>query len=119
MYYCFYIVCTGSDRPALRDLHHHMVRQAAHKWSDLGVELLDDDQIRMLDMIAADHPHDADCCSAVLKRWLGTTPDASWYQLIRALRSPFVQLDSLADQLEEKLDIKCKIYSNITTNCTL
>ena len=83
------------------------------------MELLDDGQWVMLDMIAADHHSDVSCCRAVLERWLETTPDASWNQLIRALRSPIVQLDSLADQLEQMLDIKCKIYSNITTNCTL
>ena len=64
-------MCTGSDRPALKDPHLHVVREAAHKWRDLGVKLLNDDQIVMLDMIAADHPHDdADCCERVLKRLL-------------------------------------------------
>ena len=74
----------------------------------------------IIHVIAADYRHDdVSCCRAVLERWLDTTPDASWNQLIRALRSPTVELDSLADQLEEMLGIKCKIYSNITTNCTL
>ena len=72
-------------------------------------------------MIAADHPRDDVRCSmGVLDTWL---PDASWNQLISVLRSPTVQLDSLADQLEQMLNTECKIYSNSVTthycNCIL
>ena len=111
-------MCTGSDPPAVKYLHRYVVEEAVHKWKDLGVLL--EVEYSIIEMIAANHPHDdARCFVEVLMKWLQTTPDASWYQLIRALRSPTVQLDSLADQLEKMLDIKCKIYSNITTNCTL
>ena len=111
---------TGSDRPTFINLNRYVVRQAVHKWKDLGTNLLKLRNYYKIDMIAADYPHDdVRCFREVLHTWLETTPDASWYQLIRALRSPTVQLDSLADQLEKMLDIKCKIYSNITTNCTL
>ena len=114
--YCnVYIVCTGSNRPTLKDLNHHVVKQAAHRWRNLGEELLDDYQfeIIMLDIVMkAHHPDDDTRCFMVLDGWLETTPYPSWNQLIRALRRPTVQLDSLADQLEKMLDIKCKIYSN-------
>ena len=108
-------MCTGSDRPALRDLNYNVVKQAAHKWRDIRVVLEELGKINVI----ADHDDDVSCFRAVLYTWLQTSPDASWYQLIRALRSPTVQLDSLADQLEKMLNTKCKIYSNITTNCTL
>ena len=98
---------TGSDRPKLKDLCRHVVKQAAHKWRDLG-ELLELESYKM-EMTAFNHSHDIDmCCMDVLMTWLDTTPNASWNQLIRALRS--VQLNYLADQLEEMLSIKCKIY---------
>ena len=107
---------TGSDRPLLRDLYRYVMKQAAHKWKDLGIELMEDHY--KIHMIAANHPHDdVRCFKEVLQRWLEISPDASWNQLIRALRS--VELVSFADQLEKMLGIKCKIYSNITTNCTL
>ena len=117
-YYCLlYIVCIGSDRPLLRDLHKHVVMEAAHKWRNLGMELLKYDPI--LDTIATDYSHDdVSCCSRVFKRWLFTSTDASWNQLIRALRSPTVQLHWLADQLEEMMNTECKIYSNtVATYC--
>ena len=110
-YYCLlYIVFIGSDRPLLRDLHNHVMTQAAHKWRDLGIQLLEYYQI---DIIEATYPRDdVRCCMVVLKRWLETSVDASWNQLIRALRSPGVQLDHLVDQLEQMMRTECKMYSN-------
>ena len=72
----------------------------------------------MIDIIAADYPHDVvSCCRRVLWNWLDTTTDATWNELMRALRSPAVQLDYLAGQLEQLLIPKCKTYSYI--NATL
>ena len=83
------------------------MKQAAHKWRDVGVSLqLEYFKIKT---IAGDHSdNEFLCCKYVLDTWLKSTPDASWNQLIRALRSPNVQLDSLADELEQRLDIKCE-----------
>ena len=106
------IVRVGSDRPLLKDLYDHVVNNVAGKWRDLGVQLLRPDQEKMLDIIAADHPHDAvGCCKCVLNKWLNTTTDATWNELIRALRSPSVQLDYLAGQLEQMMITECKTYS--------
>ena len=92
----------GSGRPSLTDLYNLVVNNVADKWRDLGVQLLRPDQEKLLDIIAANHPHDVvSCCKCVLKKWLDTTTDATWNELIRTLRSPSVQLDCLAGQLEE------------------
>ena len=104
-----YIVCTENDRPTLQYLSKHVVRQAAHKWRNLGEQLLNDNQRIMLKVIEADHPHNVvSCCKHALETWLKSTPDASWNQLISALRSPTVQLDSLADELEKMMRTECK-----------
>ena len=106
------IVRVGSDRPLLKDLYDHVVNNVAGKWRDLGVQLLRPDQEKMLDIIAADHPHDVvSCCKCVLNKWLNTTTDATWNELIRALRSASVQLDYLAGQLEQMMITECKTYS--------
>ena len=85
------------------------------KWKELGVQLLRSDQENHLNIIAVDHPHDAvSCCKCVLEKWLDTTTDATWNQLITALRSPSVQLDYLANQFEQMLSIECKIYEIFT-----
>ena len=90
-----------------------MVNDVADKWNDLGVQLLRSDQENRLNIIAVDHPHDAvSCCKRVLEKWLDTTTDATWNQLITALRSPSVQLDYLASQLGQMLSTECKIDGN-------
>ena len=70
----------------------------------------------MLDIIAADNPRDVvRCCKCVFKKWLETTSDATWNELIRALRSPSVQLDYFASQLEQKMITECEICIIMTT----
>ena len=87
-----------------------MAVPVAYRWRDLGVQLLLPDHQRVLRVIAADHPSDTvSCCKCVLEKWLDTTTDATWNQLITALRSPSVQLDYLASQLDQMLSTECKL----------
>ena len=98
------IMYTGDDRPILRNLYDHVVPSVAHKWRDLGVKLLHPTLIeqRVLEVIAADHPHRVeDCCKSMFEKWLNTQEDASWQQLLEALQT--MQLNYLADQIENKL----------------
>ena len=112
------LLCIGSDKPLLKDLYVHVVNRVAPKWKDLGIQLLRPDQEKMIDTIEANCPHDVlNCCKRLLKKWLDTTIDATWNELMRALRRPSVQLDYLADQLEQMLIPECKTYSYI--NATL
>ena len=86
-----------------------MVNEIAYKWRDLGVQLLRRDQGNVLNIIEADHSHDVvSCCKCLLKKWLETTTDATWNELIRALRSPTVQSASFAEQLEQMMITECK-----------
>ena len=89
-----------------------MVNNVAEKWKELGVQLLRSDQENVLNIIVADHPNDVvSCCKCVLKKWLDTTTDATWNQLITALKSPSVQLDYLASQLEMTMITECKLLA--------
>ena len=99
----------GDDRPSLKDLHNHVVQGVASKWRDLGVQLLDPDSENMLVIIERNHPQDViECCKCVLRKWLDTKSDASWNQLLEALRSPSLQLNYLSDEIEHKFKEKCK-----------
>ena len=99
----------GDDRPSLKDLYDHVVREVAHKWKDLGVQLLRNDQQKELDIIEKDHPRDAvECCKCVLNKWLDTTTGATWNQLISALKSSTLQLDYLANQIENMMVVKVR-----------
>ena len=79
------------DRPSLKDLCNHVVQKVADKWRDIGIQLIDPTSARALDIIKANHPQDVtECCKCMLEKWLNTKPDASWNQLLDALKSPSV-----------------------------
>ena len=94
---------TGSDRPSLRTLYDHVAKNVAGlgKWQDLGVQLLSPENVGIIEQ---NHPQDVvGCCKLVLKEWREKTTDATWNQLLRALKSPSVELNHLAGQLEQML----------------
>ena len=99
-----------TGRPTLRDLQEHVAVEAAYKWRVLGLELLLYERYKDLNTIEAACAYDVvECCRDVFKLWLETTPDATWNQLIRALRS--VQLYGLADRLEQMIIREGELYS--------
>jgi len=64
----------------------------------------------MLNIIAKDHPQDAvSCCKCVLEKWLDTTADATWNQMLRALESPSIGLHHLASEIKCKMIKECEI----------
>ena len=101
----------GTDEPSLKELRVYVVQGAAPKWRDLGEQLLPPKAV--LDIIEAGSPRDTvSNCERVLDRWLMTAEDATWNQLIRALRSPNVELNYLADRLKKMIIItECEKYN--------
>ena len=86
-----------------------MVQNVAHKWKDIGVQLLRPDQQEAVRIIELDHPRDTvECCKRVFEKWLDTTPDATWNRLISALRSPTVQLDYWAAQIGNMMVVEVR-----------
>ena len=89
-----------------------MVPSVADKWRDIGVHLLHPTIIddRVLDVIAADHPHSVEeCCKSMFEKWLETKEDANWKQLLEAIK--ITKLNCIADKLEKYLQgKKYKLY---------
>ena len=74
------------------------------KWHDLGIELLERDDVDELDKIKVQYPQDLnECCKAMFQLWLRKQSNASWNQLIEALRQPGIELDALASKVEQIL----------------
>ena len=44
----------GCDRPSERDLNNHVILDVANHWRKIGVELLDSDSVKELDIIERD-----------------------------------------------------------------
>ena len=69
-------------------------------WRDLGIELMGQDAVASLDVIRVDNPNNVEeCCLRMFMEWRQRVPNASWKQLIEALRE--VRLAQLASELEE------------------
>ena len=70
----------------------------------MGIELLDDGSLQDLDQIQNNYPRDAStCCTKMFQLWLERQSDASWRQLIQALREPHIEMNELANAIEQKL----------------
>ena len=94
----------GHQKPYLRFLNRYVRGLVGLKWHDLGIELLDSDDIEQLDIIEAEHGSDLDkCCTKMFQLWLRKQPTASWNQLIEALRGPDIELHALASNIEQIL----------------
>ena len=78
-----------------------MVPEVASRWYEVGIKLLNEDEVPQLDIIKADHPNDKlKCCTEMFWHWLNFQPEANWQQLIDSLKSPGVQLNAVAAHVE-------------------
>ena len=81
-----------------------MIPNVASKWYELGVELLDEKEECKLDIIESNSGKDVKkSCLEMFRLWLSTNHDASWWQIVEALKSPGIDLSSVAADLEKKL----------------
>ena len=103
IYACILVVyITGNKRPTLKVLNKLVKKSATHKWYDLGIELLEPEDIHTLDEIQKNYPRDVGmCCTKMLQLWLERQPDASWEHLLQALKE--VEMNDLASTIEQEL----------------
>ena len=84
----------------MKILNKHVISKVYAKWYDLGLELLDDKYAGELDIM---HRNDGSktCCQKMFSKWLKTRDNASWDQLIEAMRT--IELSSGASDVEQLL----------------
>ena len=64
--------------------------------------LLEVEQESQLKVIHATYVNNVSrCCLVMLQYWMDTHPEASWHHLIAALRSPGVNLTTVASDIEK------------------
>ena len=84
----------------------------ASNWYELGAMLLEEEQEPQLKLIRSTYGSDVrKCCLDMLQYWTDTHPEASWHQLVTALRSPGVDLDAVASEIEKNFTGKNNIIS--------
>ena len=83
-------------------MNRHVRKKVTFKWFDLGLELLEPEDEHMLLIIQSNNPNDVDeCCRQMFQFWLNKCTNATWNQLIQALKE--IELNSLATTIEEML----------------
>ena len=76
----------------------------------MGIELLEPEDLPALDEIQKNYPTDVGmCCTKMLQLWLERQLDATWEQLIQALKE--VEMNELAKNIEQELSVnKGKLF---------
>ena len=97
------------DRPEVLHLNRHVRSQLCaacadnpEAWKDLGMELMPGSEAALGTIAANSHGNVITCCSSLFKLWLQRQPNASWRQLIQALKD--IGLDKLATEIKGKLE---------------
>ena len=92
-----------TDCPNLQYFYKYVCAAGNYKdkWWDLGIELMGEDDVYLLDIIKVNSTDNAECCVRMFTEWRQRTPKASWKQLIEALKE--INLTQLASELEELL----------------
>ena len=92
---------TVVSKPTLKKLQHMKVITAVgSKWFELGIELLDDDQLAQLDIIKSNNNEVTRCCAEMFLFWLRSHASATWQDLVEALKAPGVELNDMAAMVE-------------------
>ena len=94
------IFFVGLERPKLKYLNRYKTDISGH-WHDLGVELLDDSNVKQLDNIAENNKEVDKCCTKMFQLWLDTKASATWNDLLEALRE--LKLSDLASKIEKAI----------------
>ena len=88
----------GGDRPDERLLNQHVTNDACCKWFELGLQLL----VNAADLNQIKQNFNNDVkgrCNEMFRLWLQSSTNASWSQLIQALKE--VNLNFLAGKIEK------------------
>ena len=105
VYLCVRYPLPVSDRPDDKHLNKYVREKVCaagtDKWRDLGIVLMGQNDVYVLDIIKANSNDNVACCTRMFTEWRQRTPKASWKQLIEALKE--VKLTQLASELEEFL----------------
>ena len=73
----------------------------ASKWEELGVQLLDDEQWKMLKNIEKNEPDMQSRCTKLFEHWLTVDVDASWNKLFKTLKE--INENYLAEKTRRKI----------------
>ena len=98
----YYVLLTiVNSTPTIKLLQSSkIISTIGSKWYELGIALLDEDQIKQLEIIKVNNSEVTRCCTTMLNFWLESHSKATWQDLKAALESPGVDLLNVATMIE-------------------
>ena len=104
MLYVFSI--TVHSKPTIKALQRSkIISSIGPKWFQLGIALLDDDQVKQLKVIETNNNEVTRRCTEMLMHWLESHSNATWHDLVEALKAPEVELNNVATAMVEEIFI--------------
>ena len=95
-----------SSKPTLKKLQQtKIITAVGNKWYELGIELLDEDQLTQLDIIKTNNNEVTRCCAEMFLFWLRSHSTATWQNLVDALKAPGVELNDVAATVEAHFNV--------------
>ena len=94
---------TEDERPSMKDLYRYVVHKYASDWSDIAIELGLEASIKIIE---TDHQKCGDCLKETLRKWLDSTPCATWKILevaITNVKRTQMSLDRISDVYGENI----------------
>ena len=73
------------------------------KWYDIGLELLEQKDENAVKIIKNNPGDISKYCTEMLELWLNKSPNATWNQLIEAIKAPGIELNDAASKIEGML----------------
>ncbi|XP_065910285.1 uncharacterized protein [Dysidea avara] len=105
-------------RPTIKELQSTgIILEVSPKWYDLGVELLNDNQVGQLKVIEKNNSGDVqNGCREMFRYWLQSHPDANWHTLADALKE--INKITTATNLEKRFSVTADAVSTATVQKT-
>ena len=106
-----------SSKPTLKKLQQtKIITAVGSKWYELGIELLNEDQLTHLDIIKTNNHEVTRCCSEMFLFWLRSHSTATWQNLVEALKAPGVELNDVAATVETHFNINIGLSASLSSS---
>ena len=117
VYNWFFINFLVSSKPTLKKLQQtKIITAVGSKWYELGIELLNEDQLTQLDIIKTNNHEVTRCCAEMFLFWLRSHSTATWQNLVEALKAPGVELNDVAATVETHFNINIGLSGSLSSS---
>ena len=106
-------MATAHTKPKIKDIVDWVAPYVTDKWEKIFIQLLSDEHHYLMAILRKDNQGNSeDGCIAMFEQWLQLCPNATWNDLITALRANSVRKIALAEDLLKRLGMCICVHCN-------